>query len=62
MSEGRLLFTEVDLRNFLNGQLRTLIAEIDAFDSDYVLKVNHADLVAHLSDEYQLVPIEIFPS
>lgn len=59
MAENVPLFSEGDLSAILENQMTKLIAKIDGFGSDYVLKVSFDDLVAHLADDARVEPITL---
>ena len=58
-SEDSLLFSDGDLSATLQAQAAKLCAEIDAYPSDYVLKVSFDDLTNHLADKFHVEPISL---
>jgi hypothetical protein len=57
--DNNLLFVDGDLSATLQAQLTKLRAEIDAFTSDYILKVSFDDLTNHLVDKFHVEPVSL---
>ena len=55
--DNNLLFIQGDLSDTLRAQTMKLLAEIDGFSSDYILKASFDDLTNHLIDKFHVEPI-----
>jgi hypothetical protein len=57
MASPDYLFNEENLSEFLRNRGEAMRAEIDACQSDYLLKVSLDDLAQHLADRYTVEPV-----
>ncbi len=57
--ERDYLFNDAVLSGFLRTRRESMLAEIEGYSSDYVLKVSLDDLADHLAVKYQVEPVEL---
>ncbi len=61
MNERNLLFINYDLRGTIDNVIVQISAEINKYESDYLLSVKLEDICEHLIDKHRFNPPQLFP-